>query len=171
MKFKPKRDETSTSAPASNQLEVGELVMNSVTGKLYTKLVSGAIVEFVGQQVCYIAVPDIEFDNVSDFCCYGDVLTVKIRGLQPSPTTYSFEIQELTNNDSTTTVRTPVYSNYTGSSVAGSNPVALREAIIPIDVEINGNNPISIFKFTVLSGNIPLTEKTISICCKNCGTT
>lgn len=47
-----KRDETTTNHPCSDDLVVGELVLNAITGNLYTKLVTGDIVYFPGITVC-----------------------------------------------------------------------------------------------------------------------
>jgi len=47
-----KRDETTTNHPCPDDLAVGELVLNAVTGNLYTKLVSGQVVYFPGKAVC-----------------------------------------------------------------------------------------------------------------------
>lgn len=162
MSLKLKRDETSTNPPAANQLEVGELVMNSKTGKLYTKLSSGIVVEFVGRQVCYAPVPTISFDDVSNFCCNGDSLSVKIRGLQASNTDYVFDVEELTNNNSTFTISDIGYNNYT------ENGQTFGEAIVVVSAEINGTDPITLMKFSVTLDNNYLTEKVVSICCKNC---
>lgn len=162
MSLKLKRDESSTNPPAPNQLEIGELVMNSKTGKLYTKLSSGIVVEFAGRQVCYAPVPMIAFDDVSNFCCNGDSLSVRVKGLQASNTNYTFVITELTNNSSMFTITDVAYNNYT------DNGQAYGEATVLISAEIDGADPISLMKFTVELNNQQLTEKVISICCKNC---
>lgn len=47
-----KRDETTTNHPCPDDLAVGELVLNAITGNLYTKLISGQIVYFPGKAVC-----------------------------------------------------------------------------------------------------------------------
>lgn len=47
-----KRDETTTNHPCPDDLAVGELVLNAVTGNLYTKLISGQVVFFPGKAVC-----------------------------------------------------------------------------------------------------------------------
>ena len=165
MSLKLKRDETSTNPPASGQLEVGELVMNSKTGKLYTKLSSGVIVEFVGRQVCYSAVPIIDFDDVSHFCCYGDTLSVKVNRLEASNTNYVFSVEELTDNGGIFNITTPAYNNYT------ENGQTFEEATVPLSGVIIGSDPISIIKFIVSLDNHAVTEKTVSICCKNCSPT
>jgi len=171
MKLKFKRDETTNGIPDFAQVEVGELVMNSVTGKLYTKLTDGSLVEFNSQKVCYGPIPSISYSAINDFCCFGDLVTATISGLLPEPKVYSFDFTELTNNSSAVTVNTPSYSNYTLSGVEGipsGQTVSLRAATIPINVSINGTNNISIFKLGVVSNNITVTEKTIAISCNTC---
>ena len=46
--IKLKRNVTNENAPPANSLEVGEVAVNSVTGKLYTKNTSDAVVEISG---------------------------------------------------------------------------------------------------------------------------
>lgn len=171
MKLKFKRDETTNGIPDFAQVDVGELVMNSVTGKLYTKLTDGSLVEFNSQKVCYGPIPTISYSAVNNFCCFGDLVTVTVRDLLPEPKIYSFDFTELTNNNSQVIVNSPSYSNYTLSGTQGipsGQIVSLREATIPINVSINGTNNISIFKLGVVSNNITVTEKTIAISCKTC---
>jgi hypothetical protein len=43
--IKPKRSETATSTPTSNDLEAGEIAVNSADQKIYTKKADGTIVE------------------------------------------------------------------------------------------------------------------------------
>lgn len=171
MKLILKRDETTNGIPDFAQVDVGELVMNSVTGKLYTKLTDGTLIEFIGQKVCYGPIPTISYSAVNDFCCFGDILTATIKDLLPEPKSYTFEFTELTNNNSSITVNSPNYINYTLSGVQGipsGQTVTLREATIPINVSISGPNNISIFKLGVVSNNITITEKTIAISCNTC---
>lgn len=44
-KIKIKRSETVNSVPSSSDLDVGELAMNPIDQKMYTKLVNGTVVE------------------------------------------------------------------------------------------------------------------------------
>lgn len=171
MKLKLKRDETTNGIPDSSQVDVGELVMNSVTGKIYTKLTDGSLIEFIGQKVCYGPIPSISYSSTNNFCCFGDILTATIKDLLPEPKNYSFAFTELTNNSSTVTVNSPNYTNYTLTGVEGipsGQSVTLREAIVPINVSISGPNNISIFKLEVISNNATITEKTIAISCNTC---
>jgi hypothetical protein len=171
MKLRLKRDETSTSNPDPAQLEVGELVMNSVTGKLYTKLVDGSLIEFIGQKVCYGPIPTILFSNVTNFCCYGDILSVSVDNLAPSPKDYTFEFEELTGNNSVISISNPIYTNYTVSDTNGvpaGQTVTLRKAEIPVNINIADPQSINIFKFVIYSDNIMVTEKTLAIQCDTC---
>ena len=61
MKLLLKRDITEEGFPAQDQIDVGELVINSVTGRLYTKLVDGSVVEFISQKICFDPIPEILF--------------------------------------------------------------------------------------------------------------
>jgi hypothetical protein len=75
--MKLKRDLTSTAAPATNQIEVGELAINAKTGVLYSKMTDGTVIKFVGTAVCDsehnnscpVPVPEISFSDVTNFCC------------------------------------------------------------------------------------------------------
>jgi hypothetical protein len=165
MNLKLKRDITSINPPAPNQLEVGELVINSKTGKLYTKLIDGTIVEFISRQVCYMPIPTIVFDDISNFCCaQPDTFSVKVRGLEASNTQYTFNVVELTDNNAVFSTDSVSYNNYTDSG----GGKAYNEAIIPVTGTILGSDSITILKFSVLLNNQVITEKTVSICCKNC---
>lgn len=175
-KFKIKRDITSTNAPHPDQLEVGELALNAVTGKLYTKSISGKILEFVGKQICYDKLPIITFDDVSSFCCVGDLLNVKITELKAEPQEYIFELEDLTNNNVGSTINSPIYTNYsvypeptgTGLDEQLGPPITMREAIVPININIAGSKPITMLKFKVVTDNQEVAERTITISCKTC---
>ena len=64
MKLLLKRDDQTESAPHADQLDVGELAINTSTGKLYSKLTNGSVVEWISQKVCFEPVPVIVFDVV-----------------------------------------------------------------------------------------------------------
>lgn len=172
-KFRIKRDISTTNAPHPDQLDIGELVINAVTGKLYSKLVNGKIIEFIGQQICYDKTPSIIFSDTSKFCCIGDLLTVTISDLRDSPIDYVFEIEDLSNNSITYSISDAVYSKYivypdsNNGEIAGT-PVTLRKALVPISISISGSKSISILKFKVLSQNQVVAERTISISCRTC---
>jgi hypothetical protein len=172
-KFKIKRDIFSVNAPHPDQLEVGELALNAVTGKLYTKLVNGKIVEYNGQLICAEKTPTISFSDVSAFCCFGDLLTVTIKDLKDEPANYQFEIEDLSNNNIDHSISDPIYSTYveyleTAITEQAPGSITLREAIVPISMSVAGVKPISILKFKVLLDNVVITERTVSISCRNC---
>lgn len=166
-------------APAADQLQVGELVINARTGKLYTRLAldnknpptPGPVVEFVGRQVCYDKIPSITFDSVSNFCCNNDILKVKVTDLLRD-NQYRYQIEDVSGNNVTTVINGEIYTEY-ASSGPGNSTVELKEAVIPITVQINGAKNLTILKFTVLGKNNDinqeLTSRTIAISCGNCG--
>jgi hypothetical protein len=162
-----KNDQKTTNPPHAAQLVVGEIAINAVTGKLYTKLVDGSIVEFVGKQICFSKIPLISFDDVSDFCCYGDILNVKVSDLLED-SEYLFEIEDLTGNGVQSTVNTPVYTSYEYTPESSNTSVTLKEAIVPISINITGNKNLTILKFKIINNNTEITSRTINISCQNC---
>lgn len=171
MKWLIVRDEETTAHPAPDQVSVGELVMNSVTGKIYSKLTDGTIVEWVSQRVCYAPMPEISFSNTNNICCYGTIIYANIKNLQPEPKVYSFNFEELTGNSNSGTIDEPSYTSYVVSGTEGIPPgqsVTLREAVVPITLDINNPNNINIFKFSIYSDNVQLTEKVLPLTCNIC---
>lgn len=183
MKLLLKRDETGSNHPSPDQLEVGELVINSVTGKLYSKLKDGTVVEWGSQKICFDPVPDINTyyenssasnDMVNDFCCLGGILELEVLKLKDEPEEYSFEFVELTTNSSPELIeiQPAQYSKYTipKPGTTTNETIIVRKAIIPINISIlNRQQDVSIFKFTVLSAtqkNKKLIEKIVTIKCK-----
>jgi len=173
-----KHDEVTTNNPGVAQLVLGELAINSITGKLYTRVRptnapkdgSGDIIfEFVGQPVCFTKMPTITFDTIDKFCCSGDVLKVKIMDLLEI-NEYTFELEDLSANNTDIDVNEPIYTIYTKTLANGVN-IHYKEAIVPITVKINGDKPWTIFKFKVLGKNgdinSELTSKTITVSCEN----
>jgi len=181
MKLKFKRDETSIVPPGKDQVDIGEIVINSVTGRLYTKTIAGEIVEFIGQKLCFNTVPEIKFyyeeadvgDNVGSFCCSGGLIIAEINKLKPDPSQYSFDIVELTNNTIADNISldTPRYRSYTDTVPAdGDTPATeteLRQATVPVTIKVNpaSYENISIFKFVVYLDNIKLVEKLLTLTC------
>lgn len=161
-----RHDIATTNAPASNQLSIGEIIVNSVTGKIYTKLISGAVVEFVGQQVCFAKLPSISFDSVDNFCCAGDIVKVKVTDLLQQ-NSYNFELEDISGNNVDAYINTPIYTEYTATQSDGSE-VQYKEAIIPCSVTILGDKNISILKFKVIQDNKELTSRIITISCQKC---
>jgi hypothetical protein len=176
MKILLKRDTQGESFPHADQLEVGELAVNAVTGKLYIKKVNGTIVEFVGQNICFEPTPEIYLeykenavkDQIKELCCSGDSLIYIVRNLRPAPKQYTFSLVELTNNNSEVSLATPDYSSYTETILQDNTQtdVTLRQALIPVDIIINKTENISIFKFIVKSEGSVLSESLISIGCE-----
>lgn len=179
MKLKLKRDEESIAHPHVDQLEVGELVMNSVTGRLYSKLVDGTLVEWISQKVCFEVAPVIAFshgvntdiNNLNNFCCAGDILVATVRGLRPeSNVMYNYEFTELTENTSLTNIQiaNPQYSLYEETNPDNAQEtISYRQAVVPINFSIDNTSNISIFKFAVIAAdtNKKLVEKLITIKC------
>lgn len=181
MKLLLKRDETGTSHPSPEQIEVGELVMNSVTGKLYSKLKDGSIVEWTGQRICFEPSPDIityynniviPNDSIEGYCCLGGIISFEVSKLKVEPEEYTFELVELTNNThyNDIQVQDAKYTEYTMPKPGSTNiTVPVRKAIVPINVSIlNSQQTISIFKFIVISktqNNKILAERIITVKC------
>lgn len=167
-----KNDQQTTNPPHASQLVVGEIAINAVTGKLYTKLVNGTVVEFMGKQVCFSKVPAITFDAVNSFCCNGDILNVKVIDLM-TDTDYVFELEDLSGNDINYTINTPIYTQYNYTDPTSNNTIPLKEAIIPITLSVSGSKNLTILKFKILNYNssselVELTSRTITISCQSC---
>lgn len=173
--LKLKRDETGTGFPSTDQIEVGELVINSKTGKLYSKLTDGSIIEWIGKKICFEPTPNISFmynngsvQNINNFCCAGDTLLAVITNLKLEPEPYTFDFIELTENSSSEliTISAPEYSTY--QETVGTVTRTLRKAIVPINFSIDSSEytNVSIFKFSVLNdiGTI-LSEQIITFKC------
>lgn len=178
-----KRDETGTGHPHSSQVNVGELVINSVTGKIYTKLVDGSIVEFIGQKICFDPTPTVSLiyenalinnDVIDNFCCAGALLQFEVQKMKRAPATYEFAVTELTSNAlaQDIQIQLPEYFDYT-EEVPGATAqdpkvtIEYRKAIVPVNLTISGDvNNLSLFKFTVSLNNRKLTEKIFTIKCQ-----
>lgn len=161
-----RHDEVTTNAPASSQMSVGELIINSVTGKIYTKLTNGNVVEFIGQQVCFSKLPSITYDSIDKFCCAGDIIKIKAVDLLQEKE-YSFEMEDVSSNGVDVDIKSPIYTDYTTTTANGAS-IALREAIIPCSVTINGNKNITILKFKIILENKEITSRIITLSCQNC---
>lgn len=175
--MKLKRDLTSDNAPAPNQLEVGELAINSKTGILYSKMTDGTVIKWLGvpvceddnPMVCPVPVPEITFSDVTNFCCGGDTLTVYVSNLLVNHN-YSCSITDLITNS------TAVVSAATSSLL----PINKSDRYSSFNININKDSqPVSLFKVSVLENitvnNNPVSmlrsEKVIRICCTNCAST
>lgn len=175
MRLLIKRDETSNGFPAPDQLEVGELVINSKTGKLYSKLIDGSIIEWIGQKICFEPIPTISFSynnesisNIENFCCAGDNIIVTVDKLKVEPFEYIFSFIELTQNSSPELINIadPQYSTYT--ETIDNVSTTIRKAIVPINLSTKSTsyNNINIFKFIVYdSNNNILAEQILTFKC------
>jgi hypothetical protein len=167
--------------PASNQLVPGELAINTITGKLYTKLLDGSVVEFVSQKICFEPIPEIYFyyENklissssylVENFCCSGGLLTVVIDKLKLEPMIYKFVLQELTNNSRPEEIVVQPTSYSIDSVTNEGITTTYRKATVPISLKLvssNVNN-ISLFQFKILDANdktIRGSERILTIRC------
>tara|TARA_B100001939_G_scaffold288549_1_gene259455 strand:- start:182 stop:763 length:582 start_codon:yes stop_codon:yes gene_type:complete len=189
MPIRHRRDVKTINPPSAEEISVGEIVMNSRTGKLYIVSAQAIyddsgkqigvkkqnVIEFSGKVVCseVDSVPDISFDDVSTFCCFGDTLAVDVSGLD-RVTNYDFVMTELTANQSTISLSTPKYTNYLlepeGSDTDPSLIQEYRSALIPININVaRENSAVSVFKFGIEVDNVLLTEKVLSIQCNDCG--
>lgn len=182
MPIRHRREVNTTNPPSVDDFDVGEIVINTVTGKLYIvsahfdeatqRVIKDNVIEFTGNVICQTdtAVPDIGFSDISDFCCFGDTLSVSVSGLKRSPTNYSFEAEELTDNKASIDIESANYRNYTGAVDENGESLLLRSAIVPVNINVTKeDSAVSIFKFKVLSENNLITEKVLSIRCKDCG--
>lgn len=167
--------------PAPSQLVPGELAINTITGKLYTKLLDGSVVEFVSQKICFEPAPEIYFyyDNkivpsannlVENFCCSGGLLTVVADKLKPEPMIYKFALQELTNNSKPEDVVVHPASYAINSITTNGVATIYRKATVPINVKfVDSNyNNISLFQFKILDANdkvIRGSERILTIRC------
>lgn len=175
MKILLKRDETSLGFPGSDQISVGELVINSKTGKLYSKLTDGSIIEWTGKIVCpnnvlatdvrlYYKSELVSTNLISNFCSTGDALEFEILPIIDNFTDYSFAFVELTNNSSAGNIiiSEPIYSTYSDNDVTKSK-VSVRVLLtIP-----SPQQSTSIFKFSVTRTDVDqkIIEKLITIQC------
>jgi hypothetical protein len=175
--MKLKRDITSTAAPANNQIEVGELVINSQTGILYSKRTDGTIIKFLGAPVCAVEdnlmspvpVPEISFSDVTNFCCGGDSLVIYVSNLLVNHR-YSCSISDLI--EGSTAVATPSSSLLL--------PVNKSDRSVIFNININrAVQPIALFKIRITElvtvNNIDVSmlrsEKIVKVCCVNCAST
>ena len=182
MPIRHRREVNTVNAPSIEDFDVGEIVINTVTGKLYliqahfdeetNRIIKDNVIELSGKVVCQDQsnIPEIFFGDVSNFCCFGDTLSVEISGLQRSTTNYSFEVEELTSNSAKIDVSSANYKNYTGALDSAGEPLLFRSALVPININVTKeDSAVSIFKFKILSENDLITEKVLSIKCKECG--
>lgn len=151
--------------PSPSQIDIGELVINTITGKLYTKLDDNSVVEFISQKLCFNPIPEISFyyNNslinppsylINNFCCAGGLLTVVIDKLK-TDLNYSFILSELTNNTSQQNISIAPASYSTYSAIENEHNVTYRKATLPItmSIEAANYNNISLFQFTIVNSD------------------
>ena len=170
--MKIKRDITTQSAPAPDQLEVGELAFNATTGTLYAKRVDGTVIKWIGTALCdtetfvgSIAVPALSFPGLGSFCCGGAPLTVFVDNLVVD-NRYRLLITDLTVNS------TVAVSEYNTELI----PVSSSRRSVILNINIGKSNPTAIFKFSVyqivkinnVDTNILKSEQVLYLTCQNC---
>jgi hypothetical protein len=132
-----KRDETTLNHPCPDDLAVGELVLNAMTGNLYTKLVSGQVVYYPGTMVCVgkpapstfaavISVPETYPDKIFSSSLFGITLsTNKENELRFNPLTtinqgfpisFSFSYAPSPNTTFTEIARVTIVGDYMDSN-------------------------------------------------------
>lgn len=174
-KLKLKRDITSTNPPSSVEIDVGELAFNALTGKLYTKLQNGIVIEFVGRPICFSRTPIIIFPDVTNFCCVGDILNITIKDIDPDKYTnnqYSFFLDDVTSAGIPADIdeNSPIVSDYEvlpDTSIIDPNqlviPVPMKQLIIPFNIKTNKAS--TTLKFRVQLDSSVLSSSTVTISC------
>jgi hypothetical protein len=169
--------------PSPDQLDVGELAINTISGKLYTKLLDGSVVEFVSQKICFEPSPEIFFfyENkpilpptylLEDYCCSGGFFTIVVDKLKPEPQKYKFWLQEITKNTIPEFIVLQEPSYDITSEIQNDQTITYRKATIPVSLKLldEGDqfNNISLFQFKITDENDKLIkggEKMLTIRC------
>lgn len=170
--MKLKRDISTQSAPAPEQIEVGELLYNANTGILYGKRNDGNVIKWLGIDVCDTVtdiggypVPVVSFSDTSVFCCGGAALTVEVNNLLVD-TRYKIAVSELSSN--------------TNVDISEFNtellPLNTSQRSIILNITIPQNNPTAILKFSIFQvstiNNIDIdlikSEKLLVLSCTDC---
>lgn len=155
--FLIKRDVTTVNYPSPDQIDVGELVVNAVTGILYTKLTDGTVVKFMSSPITTSNVPVISFDIPSNFCCDNDTITIRVSNLVVGGI-YTYQLTDLSNN-----INFIPLDQATGSL----EPSNATERYVSILASRTGDKNVSLIKFTVSLNGSVVSENVASI---NCGT-
>ena len=170
--MKLKRDISSNSAPAPDQIEVGELVVNAKTGILYSKRVDGTFIKWVSSDLCDTVIgsggtpaPRITFSDITSFCCGGSALTVVINNLVVD-NRYRILITDLQNND------TVAISEFNTELL----PTNSSQRSVVLNITIGSSKPTAILKFSInqivlinsLETNLIKSEKILALTCQNC---
>lgn len=175
MKYILKRELSSNNPPAADQLEIGELAINANTGILYSKRADGKVIKFMsvaiddcnpGNDINRFA-PVISHEDLSTFCCNGDVLTITVNNLL-ADNEYSFRITDTITNSL-------VYFDYLSASyqlVEGSLfPTDSSTRTVSISTYIFESQKNALLKFSVLKNDVVIAETMLPIACASCGNT
>lgn len=152
-----KRDITTTNPPAPDQIGVGEIVINAVTGVIYSKLTNGIIVKYPPVYASASTVPIITFSDYSTFCCTGDTLTATVSNLTVGES-YTYEFTDLNNNG----------VEFTGDRTGSLLPTSNSSRSVSIILNMDGPESVTLVKFTVKLNNVIVAENIASICCRAC---
>lgn len=175
MKYILKRETSTNNPPAADQLDIGELAINAKTGILYSKRSDGKVVKFMsvaiddcnpGSDISSFA-PVISHEDLSTFCCNGDVLTITINNLLAS-NDYTFRITD-------TITGSLVYFDFLSNSfslVEGTLfPADSSTRTVSISTYIFESQKNALIKFSVLKNSVVMAETMIPIACASCGET
>jgi hypothetical protein len=170
--MKLKRDISSSSPPASNQIEVGELVMNSNTGIIYSKRVDGTVIKWVPSQLCDItygnsmsALPVISFKDINVLCCNGGAITITVDNLIYN-NRYRLTITDLN------TAANVVASSYSMELL----PINSSQRSVALNFNIPSETVTAILKISIsqivtvsnVESDVLLSESILNTTCKNC---
>lgn len=170
--MKLKRDNSSSNAPAPDQIEIGELAINTNTGILYSKMSDGTVIKWLGvpvcetanQTICPVPVPEISFSDTTNFCCGGDSLTVLVSNLLVNHN-YICSIIDLISGS--TAIIAPLNSPLLPTNKSD------RTAIFNLNIN-KSVQPVASLKVSIseIINNTTFlrSEKVLTICCNSCGT-
>lgn len=166
------RDISSNSPPAPEQLDVGQLVINSKTGILYSKRVDGTVIKWVPSQSCdtiygngMSALPVISFENTSSLCCKGGAITITVDNLVYD-NRYRLNITDLN----------PSANVILSSSFMELLPINSSQRSVTLNINIPSDTTIAILKTSIsqivtvetVETDILLSENILNTTCKNC---
>jgi len=170
--MKLKRDISSDSAPAPNQIEIGELLINAKTGIMYSKRVDGTVIKWIGNEVCDTItvnsgppIPTIGFSDTSSFCCGGRPITITVNNLIVN-SRYKLSITDLQQNSGV----------IISTNESDLLPINTSQRSVILNIGITSAKPTAILKFSI-SQVVPIagqdtslikSEKILTITCQNC---
>lgn len=170
--MKLKRDITTDSPPAPEQVGVGELVVNAKTGIIYSKLVDGTLVKWVSTQLCdnitgntNTVLPVISLSDISAICCDGAIVTVTVNNL-----IYNNRYRLLITNLNTES--DVIVGDYDDELV----PVTSSQRTVVLDVSIPSTDKTAILKLSIyqiitvnnIDTDVLKSELILSTTCQNC---